>query len=156
VADPYEHGNYWVPYNVGISWPAEWLLASQGLCFVQLCNNNPRLQLCFPTIFHEVWGNSHAELSIDVSTVFFKPSFQCCFPYTPWLERCFIAGNTIIASKMYLWNTTLHYTTLGILLHTQCNCFLSTYYTRAVWKVRGLAVACRCYAEGGDEYYAKL
>jgi hypothetical protein len=28
--------------------------------------------------------------------------------------------------------------------------------TRAIWKVRGLAVARRCYAEGGRDCYAKL
>jgi hypothetical protein len=27
---------------------------------------------------------------------------------------------------------------------------------RAVWKVRGLAAVRFCYAEGGDDYYAKL
>jgi hypothetical protein len=29
-------------------------------------------------------------------------------------------------------------------------------YTRAVWKVRGLAAMRRCHAEGGGDCYAKL
>jgi hypothetical protein len=28
--------------------------------------------------------------------------------------------------------------------------------TRAVWKVRGLAAVCCCYAEGGSDCYTKL
>jgi hypothetical protein len=30
------------------------------------------------------------------------------------------------------------------------------FYTRAVWEVHGLAAMRRCYAEGGDDCYAKL